>query len=371
VVNWIASEKRENPVRVPPPPLIRIEGDRVTLRPLRMDELEISFGARERLHETDPTVMPALPTRESLRERFEHSGVMRDGAVDLAIDVDGRRIGEIQTYVPPGRALEPGTYEVGIMIDDPAERGKGVGTKATRLMVGWLFAECAAGRVNMPTAPGNTAMRTVLERLGFVAEQTVHDLGQDFLLYSVMHDAWRVVRAVGPDEIAPLRVRLGEILIDCVANGASVGFLDPLSPEDADAYWQRIERAVADDRCVLVVGAVGGEVAGTVLLDVDTFPNQPHRATVGKLLVHTSARRRGMGEALMAELERVAAERGRWLLTLDTATGAAARLYERMGWSPAGTIPGYALNPDSSLTDTTFYWKRLSGGEPLQEPRHG
>jgi len=117
---------------------------------------------------------------------------------------------------------------------------------------------------------------------------------------------------------------------------------------------------VADERYVLFVGAIGGEITGTVLLDMDTFPNQPHRATVSKLLVHTSARRRGMGEALMAELERVAAERGRWLLTLDTATGAAARLYERMGWQPAGTIPGYALNPDSTLTDTTFYWKRLA-----------
>jgi RimJ/RimL family protein N-acetyltransferase/predicted N-acetyltransferase YhbS len=305
--------------------------------------------------------MPAMPDREELRARFERSGVMRDGFVDLAIEVDGRRIGEIQTYVPGGRRIEPGTYEVGIMIDDPGERGKGIGTEATRLMVGWLFAERGATRVNMPTAPTNAAMRTVLERLGFSAEQTVHDLGQDFLLYSVTRDAWSGVRAVGAEEIAGLRPRLGEILVDCVANGASVGFLDPLSEPDADAYWQRIERAVAENRCVLIVGTLDGAVAGTVQLDVDTFPNQPHRATVSKLLVHTSARRRGLGEALMAELEREALERGRWLLTLDTATGAAARLYERMGWQPAGTIPGYALNPDGSLTDTTFYWKRLSG----------
>jgi hypothetical protein len=34
-----------------------------------------------------------------------------------------------------------------------------------------------------------------------------------------------------------------------------------------------------------------------------------------------------------------------------------------MGWRASGTIPGYALNPDGSLTDTTFYWKRLSGDE--------
>lgn len=167
------------------------------------------------------------------------------------------------------------------------------------------------------------------------------------------------VRAVSGAEVEALRPRLCEILIDSVHHGASVGFLDPLSPAEADAYWQRIERAIANGRCVLLVGALDGNVVGTVQLDVDTLPNQPHRATVSKLLVHTSARRRGVGEALMAELERVALERGRWLLTLDTATGAAARLYERMGWSPAGTIPGYALNPDSSLTDTTFYWKEL------------
>lgn len=168
------------------------------------------------------------------------------------------------------------------------------------------------------------------------------------------------VWSVDPGEIAPLRPELCEVLIDCVRHGASVGFLDPLGTEDADLYWQRVERAVAERRCLLVVATLGGgAVKGTVQLDVDTLPNQPHRATVSKLLVHTSARRRGVGEALMAELERIALARGRRLLTLDTATGDAARLYERLGWTAAGTIPGYALNPDSSPTDTTFYWKRL------------
>ena len=171
------------------------------------------------------------------------------------------------------------------------------------------------------------------------------------------------VWAPGPGEIEALRARLCEILVDCVRHGASVGFLDPLEPAEADAYWQRIERAVEDGRCVLLVAApADGDVAGTVQLDVDTLPNQRHRATVSKLLVHTSARRRGLGEALMAEIERAAVARGRSLLTLDTATGDAARLYERTGWTAAGTIPGYALDPDGSLTGTTFYWKALEPG---------
>jgi ribosomal protein S18 acetylase RimI-like enzyme len=168
------------------------------------------------------------------------------------------------------------------------------------------------------------------------------------------------VSVVGSADFDRLRPRLCELLADSVRHGASVGFLDPLDDELAQAYWRRIERAVAERRCVLLVATTpAGSIEGTVQLDVDTMPNQPHRAAVSKLLVHSTSRRQGIGEALMAELERCAAAAGRWLLTLDTASDAARRLYERMGWSAAGDIPNYALNPDGSLTETTFYWKEL------------
>ena len=160
-----------------------------------------------------------------------------------------------------------------------------------------------------------------------------------------------------------LRPRLCEILIDSVEHGASVGFLSPLDPASADAFWRKVERALADQQCILLAAELGdGVVAGTVQIDIDTMPNQPHRGEVHKLLVHSSARRHGVGEALMKAVEPVALAAGRWLLTLDTATADAARLYERMGWKLAGVIPNYALNPDRTLTDTTFYWKQLEKG---------
>ncbi len=168
------------------------------------------------------------------------------------------------------------------------------------------------------------------------------------------------VWVVGSGLMDEVRPRLCEILIDCVEHGASVGFLSPLAFEQADAYWLRIRHAVAEGRCLLLVGALAdGEAAGTVQLDIDTPPNQPHRATVCKLLVHTEARRRGLGEALMTRLEEAAAEAGRWLLTLDTATDDAVRLYERTGWSRSGVIPAYAMKADGLLVDTAFYWKEL------------
>lgn len=166
---------------------IRIEGERITLRPLSLDELDASLAARRA---ADPTVHPVRPDRERLTARFERSGLLHDGTLDLAIDLEGRRIGEIQTYVPPERELPPGVYEVGIMIDDPELRGHGYGREAVELLVGWLFGETGATRVHMPTVAGNIAMRSVLDRLGFHTEGAVHDHGQDFLLYAVERDEW-------------------------------------------------------------------------------------------------------------------------------------------------------------------------------------
>ena len=87
--------------------------------------------------------------------------------------------------------------------------------------------------------------------------------------------------------------------------------------------------------------------------------NQPHRADVAKMLVWRSARRRGIGAALMTAAEQVAREHAKSLLVLDTASGDAERLYDRLGWTRVGAIPGYALYPDGRPCDTTVFWKAL------------
>jgi RimJ/RimL family protein N-acetyltransferase len=66
------------------------------------------------------------------------------------------------------------------------------------LLVGWLFSDMRAARVHMPTVPTNVAMRTVLERLGFVPEGTVHELGLEFVFYVVTREAWSGATARRP-----------------------------------------------------------------------------------------------------------------------------------------------------------------------------
>jgi ribosomal protein S18 acetylase RimI-like enzyme len=152
---------------------------------------------------------------------------------------------------------------------------------------------------------------------------------------------------------------LADVLVDCVEGGASVSFMAPYTHEQAAAFFSGIAAAVERGEIVLLAARRNGRIVGTVQLGMKMPPNQPHRADVNKLLVHRSVRNQGAGAALMRQLEAAARARGRTLLVLDTASDAAERLYQRMGWTRVGIIPGYALLPHGGLCDTTLFWKRL------------
>ena len=153
---------------------------------------------------------------------------------------------------------------------------------------------------------------------------------------------------------------LAAVLVDCVAGGASVSFMAPFSHHDSLKFFRKVAASVAAGDTVLLAARFDGRIIGTVQLGLDTPPNQPHRADVKKMLVHRSARRSGVGAALMAAAEDAARQRGRWLLVLDTVPGENGyRLYRRAGWTESGIIPNYALFPDGRLCDTALFWKRL------------
>ena len=174
-----------------------------------------------------------------------------------------------------------------------------------------------------------------------------------------MNPSWSVRRATTVDDA--LIEQLSDVLIDCVEGGASVSFMQPLTRDRALAFWRRVAQGVAaGDRALLVAEDAQG-VCGTVQLSFDLPENQPHRADVSKMLVHRRVRRQGLGAALMTAAEKTARGCGRTLLVLDAVTGGdAARLYERLGWSRVGDIPGYALFPHGGLCSTTVYYRDLA-----------
>jgi ribosomal protein S18 acetylase RimI-like enzyme len=158
---------------------------------------------------------------------------------------------------------------------------------------------------------------------------------------------------------------LSTMLIDVVANGGSVGFMHPVEPERARAFWDAALAAAGRGERI-VLGAFDGEaLVATVTLMLDCPPNQPHRAEIAKMMTRPSHRGRGIASDLMRRVEDLAVERRRTLLVLDTAADeGASGLYERAGFTFAGAIPDYALKPLGGLTATKIYWKRIGGGRP-------
>ncbi|HWU62484.1 MAG TPA: GNAT family N-acetyltransferase [Ensifer sp.] len=154
---------------------------------------------------------------------------------------------------------------------------------------------------------------------------------------------------------------LSALFSETVRGGASMGYMLPFPHDEAAAYWRGVADAVDRGDVVLFVIEEAGRIAGTVQLGIAMPPNQPHRADIKKLMVHPSARGRGIARLLMNAAESEAAARGRSLLVLDTATGEPAEaIYEHLGWERAGIIPGYALFPDGRPCDTTIFYKALN-----------
>lgn len=150
------------------------------------------------------------------------------------------------------------------------------------------------------------------------------------------------------------------LLQDAVNSGASIGFLPPLSVEEAQAYWQKRIAAVVAGDAILLLAILDGEAVATAQLGLESRANGAHRAEVQKVMVHTAHRRKGIGKALMQALEAEALSRKISLLVLDTRQGDPSEiLYVGTGYVLAGTIPNYARSVNGELHATVFYYKLL------------
>ncbi|MBD0711972.1 GNAT family N-acetyltransferase [Streptomyces sp. CBMA291] len=154
---------------------------------------------------------------------------------------------------------------------------------------------------------------------------------------------------------------LAALLVDAVDDGASVGFLAPLDTATAASWWRgAADEAAEGSREVWVAPGPDGSLAGVVTLVRGGTANGRHRGEVSRLLVHRSARGRGLARTLLAAAEAHATATGLTLLVLDTRTDSPAeRLYQGTGWTAAGTIPDFAADPTGVLRATTLYYKRL------------
>lgn len=169
------------------------------------------------------------------------------------------------------------------------------------------------------------------------------------------------IERLTPDTSVQELPALAALLRDAVESGASLGFLLPLTEEEAMSYWQEVLAALRGHHRILLVARIDQKIVGTVQLDLASRPNGSHRAEVVKLMVHTSYRKQGVAQALMKAIEQEAQQAGRTTLILDTRQGDPSEsLYIKLGYTRAGTIPEYARSTDGSLHTTAFMYKLLN-----------
>jgi GNAT superfamily N-acetyltransferase len=170
-----------------------------------------------------------------------------------------------------------------------------------------------------------------------------------------------MIRPLNAAEAEARIAELAAILQDAVAHGASVNFLADFSHAQAQQFWRDQIPGLEAGTKHLLVAEADQRLIGTVLLSFAHQPNAPHRAELGKMLVHSSARRQGLGTKLLTAAETAAREAGRTLLLLDTESGSAGDLlYRGCGWTEIGRVPNHAFRPDGRLAETTMFYKTLA-----------
>jgi acetyltransferase len=168
------------------------------------------------------------------------------------------------------------------------------------------------------------------------------------------------IKSLTSDETKHLLPHLTELLRDGVNNGAAMGFLAPLSIEEAESYWLEVVEALKTPYRILLVALEDNTVIGSTQLDLASKANGLHRAEVMKVMVHTAHRRKGIGLALMQAVEKRALELKRTTLVLDTREDDTGEgLYLKAGFVRSGVIPNFARSSDGSLHGTVVMYKLL------------
>jgi Acetyltransferase (GNAT) family. len=131
-----------------------------------------------------------------------------------------------------------------------------------------------------------------------------------------------------------LITQLVDLTFNIVQGGASVGFMDDLTVEQASRFWIEVLDKVKKQKTVLIVAknSVTNQLTGTVQLQIDLPSNQVHRADVAKMLVHSDFRRMGIAQKLLQQIEEIAIDLNKTLMVLDTVTDSPAYLMYQKMW---------------------------------------
>jgi [ribosomal protein S5]-alanine N-acetyltransferase len=148
-----------------------LKGQHVNLRTVRSKDLETFLDLSSDIESRGAHYPLILPTETSLRTRFEKDGFWADDSgLMLIVDKQSDRI--LGTIVQFKAVHYYEAVEIGYIIFNPRDRGKGYLTEALTLFCKYLFDLKPIHRIQVQAEPGNPGSRRVAEKCGFKYEGT-------------------------------------------------------------------------------------------------------------------------------------------------------------------------------------------------------
>ena len=329
--------------RTPRP--FRLRTARLTLRMLARDDITEFTDYRNRpdvARYQDWSMPYTRDLAHELVDEMEAMGRPTPGAwAQLAIDCDGRLVGDFAVWIDPGNELAMIGYTIA-----PEHQGRSYSVEAAEAVIDWLFDRPTVHRIAATIDPRNMASARVLERCGFeyigTARSAAWSRGEwtDDARFSLLEPDWRRWRARPSG--APVSVRFVPVdgsNIDAVCaldiahsqrrfvRSVSESIARAAHPPEADGEpvepWYR---AVEAD----------GELAGFVVLARQ--PGRPPR--LWQLLVDQRHQRRGIATHVIGELaRRLLAEGEGWLdASFVDEPGGPEVFYGRIGFRRTGAV---------------------------------
>lgn len=165
------------------------------------------------------------------------------------------------------------------------------------------------------------------------------------------------IRVLAPREMETLLPELVEFLRATVNGGAPMGFLPPVTRDEARDYWRSLRPELRAGSRLLLLACTEAGIVGSGQLAFPSSPNASHRAELQKLFVAPALRGGGVGRLLMAALHDAAQQHGRTLLHLNTRRGGPAEgFYQGLGYREAGVLPGWTMGRAGERDDlVTLY----------------
>lgn len=171
-----------------------IKGERVFLRDLSLQDLDILYEWSNDLENTRWLLIDPPVSREMERAWIESMSRRPDQKAFMICTTDGAPIGTLDLSMINWKHF---SAQVGISIFEPSCRGKGLGTEAMRLVLGYAFHTLKLNRVQLYVFKENLYAIRSYEKCGFVTEGLVRECyykqGKfvDAYLMSILRNDWK------------------------------------------------------------------------------------------------------------------------------------------------------------------------------------